>query len=169
MESYPQQIFTRSISNTLPFRATLGIDRSIDILHHIRGLPSPEQRAAAVTKVQAVERRAMLDQQPQPGLARLMEYLQSRSLRRALCTRNFEYVFAYPLSFTTSIFCCKVNPKTRAPVQYLIQNHLPSHVFLPIITRDTPNLLPKPDPAGILHIAREWGLTNRAENLIMVR
>lgn len=96
MESYPQKIFTRSISNTLPFRATLGIDRSIDILHHIRGLPSPEERAAAVTKVQAVERRAMLDQQPQPGLARLMEYLQSRSLRRALCTRNFEYVFASP-------------------------------------------------------------------------
>lgn len=53
-------------------------------------------------------------------------------------------------------------------MQYLIENHLPSHVFLPIITRDTPNLLPKPDPAGILHIAREWGLTNRAENLIMV-
>jgi hypothetical protein len=45
---------------------------------------------------------------------------------------------------------------------------MPSHVFLPIITRDTPNVIPKPDPAGILHIAREWGLTNRAENLIMV-
>jgi hypothetical protein len=57
---------------------------------------------------------------------------------------------------------------TRAPVQYLIQNYMPSHVFLPIITRDTPNLLPKPDPAGILHIAGEWGLTNRAESLIMV-
>lgn len=57
----------------------------------------------------------------------------------------------------------------RAPVRYLIQNHLSRHVFLPIITRDTPNLLPKPDPAGILHIAGEWGLPNRAENLIMVR
>jgi len=53
-------------------------------------------------------------------------------------------------------------------VQYLIQNHMPSHVFLPIITRDTPHVIPKPDPAGILYIAREWGLTNRAENLIMV-
>lgn len=56
----------------------------------------------------------------------------------------------------------------RTPVQYLLQNHLPSHEFLPIITRDTPNVLPKPDPAGILHIAQEWGLTNRAENMIMV-
>lgn len=51
---------------------------------------------------------------------------------------------------------------------HLLKNHLPSHVFLPIITRETPGLLPKPDPAGILHIAREWGLENRAENLIMV-
>ncbi|KAJ5574747.1 hydrolase [Penicillium hetheringtonii] len=123
----------------------LGIDRSVDILHHIRELESPEERAAAVSKVQDVERRAMLDQQPQPGLARLMDYIKSRGLRRALCTRNFE-----------------------APVRYLIQNHLSRHVFLPIITRDTPNLLPKPDPAGILHIAGEWGLPNRAENLIMV-
>ena len=45
---------------------------------------------------------------------------------------------------------------------------MPTHVFLPIITRDTPNVIPKPDPAGILHIAQEWALTNRAESLIMV-
>ncbi|KAJ5679625.1 hydrolase [Penicillium macrosclerotiorum] len=130
---------------TPELREALGIDRSVDILHHIRDLPTPEERAVAVSKVQAVEQRAMLDQQPQPGLSQLMNYIQSRKLPRALCTRNFE-----------------------APVQYLLQNHLPSHIFLPIITRDTPNVVPKPDPAGILHIAREWGLTNRAESLIMV-
>ncbi|KAJ5779636.1 HAD-superfamily hydrolase subfamily IA variant 3 [Penicillium paradoxum] len=124
-------------------REALGIDRSIDILEHIRQLPASE-RPAAVSKVQAVERRAMIDQQPQPGLLQLMEYLKTRGLQRALCTRNFE-----------------------APVQNLLDNHLNGHVFLPIITRDTPNLLPKPDPAGILHIASEWGLPN-AENLIMV-
>ena len=28
--------------------------------------------------------------------------------------------------------------------------------------------MPKPDPAGILHIANEWGLDSRGENLIMV-
>lgn len=55
----------------------------------------------------------------------------------------------------------------RTPVKNLLDNHLPAHVFLPIITRDTPNLLPKPDPAGILHIASEWGLGN-GENMIMV-
>ncbi|KAJ5172949.1 hydrolase [Penicillium capsulatum] len=126
-------------------RDALGIDSSTDILHHIRELPTREEHEAAIAKVQAVERRAMTDQQPQPGLLRLMDYLQSRGMRRALCTRNFE-----------------------TPVRWLIQNHLPAHIFLPIITRDTRNVLPKPDPAGILYIAREWGLTNRAENLIMV-
>lgn len=50
----------------------------------------------------------------------------------------------------------------------LLQNHLPEHVFLPIITRETPGLLPKPDPAGILYIANEWGLDDRGESLIMV-
>lgn len=50
----------------------------------------------------------------------------------------------------------------------LLQNHLPEHIFLPIITRETPGLLPKPDPAGLLHIANEWGLENRSESLIMV-
>ncbi|EAW10751.1 putative haloacid dehalogenase-like hydrolase [Aspergillus clavatus NRRL 1] len=126
-------------------RAALGIDKKVDILHHIRQLPTHEERTAAAEKVKAVEREAMKHQQPQPGLVDLMDYLQSRGLYRALCTRNFE-----------------------APVMHLLQNHLPAHVFLPIITRETPGLLPKPDPAGILHIAREWGLDNRAENMIMV-
>lgn len=80
---------TTTSSNSHP-REALGIDKSVDILHHIRDLPTPEDRAAAVAKVQAVERRAMLEQQPQPGLSKLMDYLKSRGLRRALCTRNFE-------------------------------------------------------------------------------
>ncbi|KAA8649857.1 putative haloacid dehalogenase-like hydrolase [Aspergillus tanneri] len=54
------------------------------------------------------------------------------------------------------------------PVTRLLETFLPKHVFLPIITRETPGLLPKPDPAGILHIAHEWGLGNRGESLIMV-
>ena len=35
----------------------------------------------------------MSSQQPQPGLVQLMDYLQARGVRRALCTRNFEYAF----------------------------------------------------------------------------
>ncbi|GKZ39608.1 hypothetical protein AbraIFM66950_000740 [Aspergillus brasiliensis] len=90
----------------------------------------------------------MESQQPQPGLVELMDFLEERGVKRALCTRNFE-----------------------APVLNLLNNHLPAHVFLPIVTRETPGLLPKPDPAGILHIAREWGVQDEsgaAGGLIMV-
>lgn len=72
------------------------------------------------------------------------------------------------LSCHTIAMHCGLLFLSRAPVTHLLQTHLPTHVFLPIITRDTPDLLPKPDPAGILHIAREWGLDNRADSLIMV-
>ena len=43
---------------------------------------------------------------------------------------------------------------------------MPEHHFHPIITREfTP---PKPDPAGILHIAKELGLEGGASSMIMV-
>lgn len=76
---------------SIEWRSALGIDKSIDILHHIRDLPTPEARLAAADKIKAIEREAMISQQPQPGLVQLMDYLQARGVRRALCTRNFEY------------------------------------------------------------------------------
>ncbi|OJD24941.1 hypothetical protein ACJ73_03688 [Blastomyces percursus] len=124
-------------------RSVLGIDKSIDIITHIRSLPTLEDRTIAINKVRDIERNAMVKQVPQPGLLNLMDYLQSKGLKRALCTRNFE-----------------------TPVNHLLTTHLPTHEFLPIITRDTPDILPKPDPAGILHIAKEWG--TKSEELIMV-
>lgn len=71
-------------------RSALGIDKSIDIITHIRGLPTLKDRTNAVAKVQAIEREAMVKQTPQPGLVELMDYLHSKGVRRALCTRNFE-------------------------------------------------------------------------------
>ncbi|GAM36315.1 HAD superfamily hydrolase [Talaromyces pinophilus] len=126
-------------------RSALGIDQKTDILEHIRNLPTEQARTDAVAKVQAIEREAMLAQQPQPGLVTLMDYLEKKGIRRALCTRNFE-----------------------APVTHLLKNHLPNHIFEPIVTRDTPDLLPKPEPSGLLHIAEQWGLDNRADSMIMV-
>ncbi|KAL8654058.1 MAG: hypothetical protein Q9226_003583 [Calogaya cf. arnoldii] len=43
---------------------------------------------------------------------------------------------------------------------------LPGKTFLPIVTREFRP--PKPDPAGILHIARAWSLEDGADSLIMV-
>ena len=62
----------------------------------------------------------------------------------ALCTRNFD-----------------------GPVNHLLETFLPEKIFHPIITRDFHP--PKPDPAGLLRIAREWGLDDGARRVIMVR
>jgi phosphoglycolate phosphatase-like HAD superfamily hydrolase len=38
----------------------------------------------------------MNHQEPQPGLVELMDYLKERGVKRALCTRNFEYaIFSF--------------------------------------------------------------------------
>lgn len=77
----------------------------------------------------------MSSQQPQPGLIELMRYLDARALPKGICTRNFD-----------------------APVNHLLTKFLSAvRPFHPIVTRDFRP--PKPDPAGILHIARAWGLT----------
>ena len=73
-----------------PFsRAALSISPKTDILDHIHSLPEPQQSAAQAS-IRAIESEAMLLQEPQPGLNELMEYLENRGVRMALCTRNFE-------------------------------------------------------------------------------
>ncbi|RYP53291.1 hypothetical protein DL769_010544 [Monosporascus sp. CRB-8-3] len=120
-------------------RAALGgIPKSTDILEHIYGLPTPGEREAAFEAVRAVERRAMVAQRPQPGLAELMRHLDARGVRKAICTRNFD-----------------------APVAHLLSRFLPGSAFGPVVTRDFRP--PKPDPAGILFIARSWGLVRRLD------
>jgi len=73
-------------------RNALGIDKSTDILDHVHALPENEQKGAH-DKIQAIERKAMKVQKPQPGLNELMEYLAKRNIRKGICTRNFECAF----------------------------------------------------------------------------
>ena len=49
------------------------------------------------------------------------------------------------------------------PVSHLLSNHLPGHIdaFAPIITREFKP--PKPSPAGILHIAKSWGIVKDSD------
>jgi phosphoglycolate phosphatase-like HAD superfamily hydrolase len=115
-------------------RSALGITKSVDILDHIYSLPSSEQDAAQ-EKIRAIERAAMSTQEPQPGLVALMSYLESKSIPKGICTRNFD-----------------------APVQHLLGKFLEGKEFHPIVTREFRP--PKPDPAGILHIAKSWGFVD---------
>ncbi|KAL2048826.1 hypothetical protein ABVK25_010884 [Lepraria finkii] len=123
-------------------RAALSIPKSTDVLDHIHSLPEPAQSHAQAA-IRAIESAAMIEQEPQPGLNDLIEYLEMRKVRMGLCTRNFV-----------------------GPVMHLLQNFLPGKTFAPIVTRDFRP--PKPDPAGILHIAKAWELEDGGEGLIMV-
>ncbi|KAK3378578.1 HAD-like domain-containing protein [Podospora didyma] len=114
-------------------RAVLGITKADDILDHVYSLPTPEQQQNAMELIRDIERTAMVKQVAQPGLVKLMEYLDERGVRKGICTRNFD-----------------------APVNNLLAKFLAGSVFAPIVTRDFRP--PKPHPAGILHIARSWGL-----------
>ena len=118
-------------------RTALSIPPSTDILEHVYSLPTPAAQAHAMDLIRGIERTAMASQVAQPGLAPLMSYLDSRGVRKGICTRNFD-----------------------APVQNLLEKFLAGHTFAPIVTRDFRP--PKPDPAGILHIARSWGLVRRS-------
>ncbi|KAK6219445.1 MAP kinase kinase (MEK) [Pestalotiopsis sp. IQ-011] len=115
-------------------RDVLGIPKSIDILDHIYSLSPESKQEEAMEKIRAIERRNMSAQVAQPGLQPLMTYLDSRSVPKGICTRNFD-----------------------GPVTHLLTKFLPESPFQPIITRDFRP--PKPDPAGILFIARSWGLS----------
>lgn len=123
-------------------RAALNIDKPTDILDHIYSLPEAEQ-VEAQEKIRNIERKAMKSQQPQAGLVELMEYLDRRGIKKGICTRNFD-----------------------APVTHLLTTFLPSSKFNPIVTREFRP--PKPDPAGILHIAKEWMHEDGGNSLIMV-
>lgn len=70
-------------------RSALGITKGEDILDHIYSLTESEQKEAHA-KIQAIERAAMEKQIPQAGLVSLMEYLDSKNVKKGICTRNFE-------------------------------------------------------------------------------
>ncbi|KAI1805166.1 HAD-like protein [Daldinia bambusicola] len=119
-------------------RTALSIPKHIDILEHISSLPTPSQQDSAMAAVRAIEQRTMTSQVAQPGLVDLMAYLDARGIRKGICTRNFD-----------------------TPVSHLLGKFLRGHVFDPIVTRDFRP--PKPDPAGLLYIARSWGLARAVE------
>ncbi|KAL8392685.1 hypothetical protein RB595_002763 [Gaeumannomyces hyphopodioides] len=109
------------------------------IKDHIYGLPTPEAREHAMESIRSIERTAMVNQVAQPGLVELMSYLDSRNLPKGICTRNFEQ-----------------------PVAHLLAKFLAGSRFEPVITREFRP--PKPHPAGILHIAKSWGLIGKSAN-----
>ncbi|RPB27825.1 HAD-like protein [Terfezia boudieri ATCC MYA-4762] len=121
-------------------RSALDIPKSVDILNHIYSLPLTES-LLAMEAIKSIERTAMHQMVPQAGLVPLMTYLDSRSILKGICTRNFD-----------------------GPVTHLRENYMPGILFHPVITRTFRP--PKPDPAGILFICGEWDV--KGSEVIMV-
>jgi phosphoglycolate phosphatase-like HAD superfamily hydrolase len=122
-------------------RTALSITKSVDILDHIytlSALGNPSEQDLAFQKIRAIESTAMATQAPQPGLLPLMTYLETKSILKGICTRNFD-----------------------TPVNHLLGKFLAGKEFSPIVTRDFRP--PKPDPAGILFIARSWGFVTKEQ------
>lgn len=141
-------------------RATLSIPPTTDILTHITTLP-PSAQPHALASIRAIETHYMRLQTPQPGLADLMTYLESRGVRKGICTRNFEGPVTHLLdkflggNGTPTPGTEELTADVKVEEVKGVSGHDGAR-FYPIVTRDfTP---PKPSPAGILHIARAWGL-----------
>lgn len=80
------------------------------------------------------------------------------------CICRFPYTIHYASQTPHSL--TNLPPQNSAPVSHLLTTFLPSTTFAPIITRAFRP--PKPSPAGILHIASAWDLSDGGDSLIMV-
>ena len=84
------------------------------------------------------------------------------SFHRSLGSLFFYMFFCCHLPAVNCLILVLTDSDNSAPVSHLLSTHLPSHIsaFTPIITRDFKP--PKPSPAGILHIAKQWGVASPA-------
>ncbi|CAL5219660.1 g1542 [Coccomyxa viridis] len=124
---------TKAVINFAKMRQRANILEG-DILEVLGTLPVQERvRVEAI--INEVEDEALPKMQINDGVIELCNLLDEARVPRALLTRN-----------------------TSKAVAYFHENHFSSMPpFAPAVARDF-GLLPKPDPAAILHICREWGV-----------
>ncbi|KMZ72776.1 HAD superfamily hydrolase [Zostera marina] len=106
-------------------------NESIDILHHIDGLETPEEKKKAYDIIVRFEKQGLDRLQIMPGAADLCRFLDSKNIRRGLVTRNMKNaVDMFHLRF--------------------------GMVFNPALSREFKPY--KPNPAPLLHICSTWGI-----------
>eukprot|EP00899_Mesostigma_viride_P014689 jgi/Mesvir1/23220/Mv22677-RA.1 len=112
-------------------RQRLGLSRGCDILHVISTYDA-EQKAKALSIIAEFEENARKNLQIMPGAHELCQYLDKKSIRRGLLTRN--------VAESVDVF----------------HSHFPALPFLPALSRE---FLPfKPHPEPLLHICQQWGV-----------
>ncbi|ORX99447.1 HAD-like protein [Basidiobolus meristosporus CBS 931.73] len=119
---YPITPFLREM------RVQLKVPEGMDILTHLHSLEGPaRERGEQIIK--DLEAQALLEMKVQPGLEKLIQFLEDHSLPKAILTRN--------------------NPTTVD--HFLAQTNLN---FETVVTREFRP--PKPSPAPLLHIVNQW-------------
>lgn len=123
-------------------KRALDIPRADDILQHLAALPAAEA-AAKHAWLLSHERELAQAAQAAPGAVQLVRELQARGCRLGILTRN-----AQPLALVT--------------LQAI--GLADCFASVDVIGRD--EALPKPDPAGLLHLAQQWQVAPQA--MVMV-
>ena len=126
-----------------------GVAMSEDLLESIEKY-SPEKKAEANKVIEDMERIAAGTMELAKGVVEMGRWLQAHEIPMALVTRNTRS--------TVDIFHSRL--WTPAGLNQ----------FQPVVTRDheRPVLPPKPDPAALLWIAEEWGLSLPTDEILMV-
>lgn len=123
-------------------KRALDIPLSDDILQHLAALPAAEATAKHAWLL-SHERELAVAAQAAPGAVQLVRELQTRGCRLGILTRN-----AQPLALLT--------------LQAI--GLADCFASVDVIGRD--DALPKPDPAGLLHLAQQWQVAPQA--MVMV-
>ncbi|WXL26750.1 HAD family hydrolase [Ectopseudomonas mendocina] len=133
---------TRAVHDFDAIKRALDIPLEDDILGHLAALPS-ELAAAKHAWLMEHERELAVNSVAAPGAVELVRSLHARGCRLGILTRN-----AYELAWVTLEAIGIAECFERADV----------------IGRD--EAAPKPDPAGLLLLAKAWQIS--PENLVMV-
>ena len=125
---------TRPVLNFGDLREKIGITgRARPIYEQIMEMPGPE-RERALSILETEEMKAAEMSEPNPGLDKLMVFLERSQIHKAIYTRNSQKA----LDLTLALLGL-------------------SGKFSPLVTRDH-NLKLKPEPDMVIHILDQWKL-----------
>ncbi len=117
-------------------REELGCPPGTGVLEFIEALADPPRQQAATESLEAFEAEAAARSVPAEGAEALVAELRRRGLKIGIMTRNSLRSLATAMDRFAGIVLAD---------------------FDPVITREN-RLPPKPDPDGVLHAARHWGI-----------
>eukprot|EP01113_Clastostelium_recurvatum_P005814 TRINITY_DN12609_c0_g1_i2.p1 TRINITY_DN12609_c0_g1~~TRINITY_DN12609_c0_g1_i2.p1 ORF type:complete len:216 (-),score=56.82 TRINITY_DN12609_c0_g1_i2:84-731(-) len=115
-------------------RQKLGIIKEgVDVLVEVAGWPE-EERARGMQVIEDIEAEGRMKLAVQPGALELFNFLEEKDMKRAILTRNSQHSITH----------------------FVEKAGLAESYWHALVSRDfTPC---KPHPAGVLHIASQWGM-----------